>query len=179
MLAVVYPNAQQWQIGVYVELGNAIGVLGIALFMYPFLKKYHEGLALFYVGIRMVEAIFSAVASMSRLLLIDISQAYLDAGSPANSYFQGLADLALANYHWAFEMPTIFFLIGATLFYFLLDRTKVVPRYIVVWGFIAVVGLIIVNLFGSVLGVVAFVFALPIISNEIFLAIWLIARGDF
>ncbi|MBD3406991.1 MAG: DUF4386 family protein [Candidatus Lokiarchaeota archaeon] len=179
ILAVIFPNALMWQVGVYVELGNAIGVLGIALFMYPFLKEYHKGLALFYVGIRLVESIFSAIASMSRLLLIDISSAYLDAGSPSNSYYQGLADFALAIYHWAFEMPTVFFLIGAVLFYFLLEQTELVPRYITIWGYIAVIALLILNIFGAFLGVIAFVFALPIITNEIFLAIWLIAKGDF
>ena len=160
-----------------IELGNAAGVLGIALFMLPYLKQHKESLALWYVGLKITEAMLSVVGSISRLPLIDISDAYLDAGSPADSYYQTLADIALANYHWAFEMLTVFFILSALIFYYLLYRTEIIPRFISIWGFIAVVALIIMNIFSAWLGVFAIIFGLPIMSNEIFLGIWLIAKG--
>jgi hypothetical protein len=177
ILAVAHPNASTLLIGSVVEIGNAIGVLGIALFMFPYLKKKKGTLALWYVGIRISEAMMSAIATTSRLPLIDISEAYLDAGSPSDSIYQTLADVALANYHWAHEMLTVFFVLGALIFYFLLYRTEIVPKFISIWGFIAVISLIIMNLFAPMFGDFAIIFGLPIMSNEIFLGIWLIVKG--
>jgi hypothetical protein len=177
ILAVAFPNATTLLIGSVIEIGNAVGVLGIALFMFPYLKKKKGTLALWYVGIRICEAMLSAIATTSRLALIDISEAYLDAGSPSDPIYQTLADIALANYHWAHEMLTVFFILGALLFYFILYRTEIVPKFISIWGFIAVVSLIIMNLFAPMLGDIAIIFGLPIMSNEIFLGIWLIAKG--
>jgi len=177
VLAAAYPNGTAMLIGSVVEMGNAAGVLGIALFMFPYLKEKKGTLALWYVGIRISEAILSAFATTSRLALIDISEAYLDAGSPSDPIYQTLADVALANYHWAHEMLTVFFILGAVIFYFLLYRNEIVPRFISIWGFIAVISLIIMNLLAPILGDIAIIFGLLIMSNEIFLGLWLIVKG--
>ena len=176
-LANIYPNAAQLRIGVIVELANAVAVLGIAVMMYPLLKQHKEGLALGYVGLRIIEAVIATVGSISRLTLIEISHEYIQAGAPADSYFETLATLALAQYHWAYEALTVFFVLGALIFYYLLYRTELIPRFISVWGLIAVISLIILNVFAPWLGVLGIVLALPIVSNEIFLAIWLIVKG--
>jgi hypothetical protein len=65
------------------------------------------------------------------------------------------------------------------LLYYFLYRSRLVPRLIPVWGFIAVVALFTWNLLEAFgLSVSAgMVFALPMILNEIFLGLWLIAKG--
>jgi hypothetical protein len=78
------------------------------------------------------------------------------------------------------EMLTVFFILSAFIFYFLLYRSEIVPRYISIWGFIAIVLVAILNLLiytGVGIGTIGFIFALPIIANEIFIAIWLIVKG--
>jgi hypothetical protein len=74
---------------------------------------------------------------------------------------------------------TVFFSLGALVFYYLLYQTKLVPRWLSVWGLIAVVLVLTWNLletFGISLNV-GIVFGLPIILNEIVLGIWLIGKG--
>ena len=76
-------------------------------------------------------------------------------------------------------MLGIFFGLAALLFYYLLYRSKLVPRFISVWGFIAVVLVLAWNLV-EIFGIsVSFgmILALPMILNEIFLGIWLIVKG--
>ena len=79
------------------------------------------------------------------------------------------------------EMLTVFFLLGAFIFYLLIYKSEIMPRYVALWGFIAVAGVSIFNAFlytGTDLGmIVNLVLVLPIIANEFFVAFWLIIKG--
>jgi hypothetical protein len=180
-LANAYPNAIQVGIGVLLESLNGIAVIGIAVMLYPILKQYNEGFALGYLAFRGVEAMLSILGSTKALSLIELSYEYIEAGSPTDSYFNTLGVLLIADRHWCMEMLTVFFILGAMVFYFLLYRTELVPNYISLWGIIAIVLIVILNGFmytGIDLGIiVTLILALPIIANEIFIAIWLIVKG--
>ncbi|MFX1484754.1 MAG: DUF4386 domain-containing protein [Promethearchaeota archaeon] len=179
-LALAYPNAIQLGIGMLLESLNGIAVIGIAVMLYPILKRYNEGIALAYLGFRGVEAFLSILGSTKAIALVDLSYEYIQAGSPTDSYFETLGALVLADRHWHMEMLTLFFILGAFIFYFILYRTEILPRYISVWGLLAIVLITVLNVIlylGFNLGLVLIVFALPIIANEIFLALWLIIKG--
>jgi len=70
----------------------------------------------------------------------------------------------------------VFFSLGALLFYYILYKSKLIPRVISIWGFIGVTLILILIFFKNGM-VVNMIFVLPIILNEIFLGIWLIAKG--
>ncbi len=81
---------------------------------------------------------------------------------------------------WIYNYPLTYeFIISAFLFYVLLFKTKLVPRFISVWGLVACCTLLIANFAGS-LGIsspVLYVLMIPIFANEVFLAIWLMIKG--
>jgi len=176
----VSANETQVIIGVLLELVNGIAVVGIAVFMFPLFKKYSEALALGYVAIRIIEAVTVIAAVVSALALLALSQEYVKAGAPDASYFQAIgASFLAARAHWVSLMLGIFFSLGALLFYYLLYQSKLVPRFISVWGFIGAALILSWNLlemFGLSVSA-GLILALPIILNEIFLGIWLIAKG--
>jgi Domain of unknown function (DUF4386) len=179
-LSAVSANKLQVLTGSLLELINCIAVVGIAVGMFPVFKKFSEALALGYVAFRVIEATVLVVAVISPLALIPLGQAYVAAGSSDASSFQAAGSLLVAvRVQLAGLLVPIFFGVGALLFYSLLYRSRLVPRFISVWGLIAVVSLLAWNLLVSFgLSISAgIVFGLPIILNEIFLGIWLIARG--
>jgi hypothetical protein len=179
-LITVSANETQVIIGVLLELINCAAVVGIAVMLFPILKRHSEALALGYVGIRVVEATILIVAVISPLLLITLSQEYVAAGASDASYFQTLGTLVIAaRAHLAGLLVLAFFSLGAVLFYYSLYQSKLVPRFISVWGFIAVALVLAWNLletFGISIRA-GMVFGLPIILNEVFLGIWLIVKG--
>lgn len=73
---------------------------------------------------------------------------------------------------------TYIFAIAALMFYYLLYQSNLVPRWISVWGVIAAILLILVNLL-EVIGIIPglMILYLPIILNELVLAIWLMVKG--
>ena len=67
----------------------------------------------------------------------------------------------------------------ALFFYILFYRTRVIPRFISIWGALATIILFIITiikLFGVDLSILN-ALLLPMILNELFLAFWLIIKG--
>ncbi len=52
---------------------------GIAISLYPILRKYNEGLALGSVGFRFIEGVFYIVAALGLLSLLTLSHEYVKA----------------------------------------------------------------------------------------------------
>ena len=170
-------------IGVLLELINAIAVLGIAASMFPILKQYNETIAVGYLGFRLIEAVFCSVIVISPLSLIKLSQEYLQAGVSQAAYLQALGTLSMAERASVMDLlVAVFFSLGALLFYYLLYQSKLIPRFISVWGLIGAALILTLNLL-STLNLfeadisIGLIFALPMITNEIFLGIWLIVKG--
>ncbi len=173
----VSANSTHVILGALLEFICAIAIVGIAVMMFPILKKHNEALALGYVGFRIIESVATFISDISPLSRITLSQDYVQAGAPDASYFQTLGTLSMAESFWANEMLAIAFGLGALIFYYLLYKSKLIPRFISVWGLIGVTLQLtgsLLDMFGHSAGMIIY---LPIISNEIFLAIWLIVKG--
>ena len=166
--------------GMLLELVNAISVVGIASLMFPIMKRYNETMAVGYLGFRIIEAVFCSMIVIAPLSLITLSREYLKAGI-SDVQFQAAGILAIAERaSIANLLILIFFCVGAFLLYSLLYQTKLLPRFISVWGLVAVVSVLIINLLSLKLEIgmgISMIFVLPIILNEIFMGIWLIAKG--
>ena len=179
---LVEVSAQRTQVllGVLLELVNCVAVVGIAAALFPLMKVQSEALAAGYLGIRVIEAVVLSLAAVSPLLIVTLSQEYLAAGAPDAAYFQTAGALVMAaRGHLASLLTPIFFSLAALLLYYFLYRSRLVPRFLSVWGFIGVVSLFTWNMleaFGLSISA-GMVFALPMILNEIVLGFWLIAKG--
>jgi hypothetical protein len=180
-LSVIFPNKDQVILGMFVELINDVSVIGLAIVLFPVLKKFGERLALGYFGFRMMEAVVLIVSKTGLLSLITLSQEYLAAGSPEGSYYQAAGAAALADRFWASQIQVVFFCLSALIFYYVMYRSKLLPRFLSLWGFFAVASLIAANLLpvpdlteGFSIAQLLF---LPIFISEILVALWLIVKG--
>jgi hypothetical protein len=57
-LAGLYPDRTNVVVGLFLEFINAVAVVGIAMLLYPILKKHNEALALGYFGSRIIESTY-------------------------------------------------------------------------------------------------------------------------
>ena len=180
-LIAIFENENRVIIGVFLELINGIAVLGIGVLMFPILKQHDEHTALGYLGLRIIEAVFCCVIVISPLSLITLSQEYVKAGASDASYYQAAGALSIAQRaSVAGLLIPVFLGLGALLFYRALYQFKLLPRFISIWGLVGAALILALNVlltFGVEVGSIGMVLALPIISNEIFLGIWLIAKG--
>lgn len=182
-LELAYPNRTTVIIGVLLEFMCVLAIPLIPIFAFPILKKQNEPLAIGYIFFRALEAIILiSVAEINKLSLIGVSEEYLKTGVDA-AYFQTIGSAIQAENVWgdtAGVVYNIVFVLGALTFYSVLYQSKLIPRWLSVWGLIAAVDLLI----GAVLG--AFIefslamnllFILPIAMQEMVMALWLIVKG--
>ena len=156
---------------------------GIAISLYPILKKFNPTLALCAVGFRISEGVLRFVSVCVLLSIITLSQLFVRAGAPDSSYFQTLGELLLAAKGWVSSVGSLLaFSIGCTLYYFIFFRTKLVPQWISLWGLIfgisgivscALVSIGLITPFGTE----QVIMVLPMLPQEIILAVWLIVKG--
>lgn len=179
-LVTLSDNSTQVILGVLLEIINCLAVVGIAVTLYTVLKEINEPTALGYVSFRVIEVVILLFAAITPLLLVTLSQEYLASGDLQASYFETLGALLMDGRELLTGLLTpIIFSIGALLLYYLFYRSKLVPRFLSVWGFIAIAALLPWNMleaFGYSISA-GMVFGLPIILNEITLGIWLIVKG--
>jgi len=178
-----YPNKMIVLTGILIEFICVIAMPLIAVFLFPILKKHNEALALGYVGFRIIEAVLYIGMEINKLSLINVSQDYLNRVGTDASYFLNIGSSIQSVNDWAFSIYLIVFSLGALMLYFVLYKSKLIPRFISVWGFIAaavmLVGsvMIMVDMFTEISMGLELILVLPIAVNEMVLAGWLIVKG--
>jgi hypothetical protein len=167
----------------YLTAVLAVSVMGIGVMMFPILKKHNEGLALGYVGLRLIETVCIIVASISLLSLLTLSQEYV-AGTLDVAYYQPLGTLLLALQNWSFEIGTLIFLgLGGLPLYYILYQSKLVPRWLSGsgWGLIGAALILLYGLLGlfglTADSMILNILAAPIAVQEMVFAVWLIFKG--
>jgi hypothetical protein len=181
-LVNVSANKTQWIIAVLFYLINCAAVVVIPIMLFPIFKKHNEALAVGYVGSRIIESVSLIVGAISLLSLLTLSQEYVQAAAPDASYFQTLGTLLLAVRDWSHLLGAmIVFSLTALVLNYLLYQSKLIPRFISVWGLIGAILLLAAGLLGmfghSTSSTISIILTLPIGLNEMVLAVWLIVKG--
>jgi hypothetical protein len=170
-------NENQVIIGTLFVLIDSVAVAGIAIVIYPILKKHNETLALGYVGARIAEGVLFIVNVITILTLLTLSKEFMKAGAPDASYYQTLGVILLAAGDWAFLLGFgLAFTLSALILNYLLYKSKLVPRWLSGWGFVGAALLWVYYLlqFFSINQEILF---LPIAVQEMVFAVWLIVKG--
>lgn len=160
--------------------GAAIALIPVVMF--PILRRHDMTLALGYVVFRVLEAGAYVVMAILVLLLLSVSQDYVDEGAPEDSDHETLGALLQDGYEWTDMVIILLFTLGALVFYYLLYATRLVPVWLSLWGLVGAALWLatgIAGMFGAIApGDTAWMLmALPIAANEMVLAAWLIIKG--
>ena len=183
-LVQIAANKNLVVLGALLTFVAAAGSAGIAVSLYPVLRKHNEGLALGAVGFRLIEAVLYIVSALGLLSLLSLGQEYAVAGSQAAPTLQVLGTLLLAVRSWAgFVFGVISFCLGAAMYYYVLYRTRLIPRWLSAWGLAGlalVFSMALLIAFGErpsgPSGLLALL-AVPIALQEMVFAVWLIVKG--
>jgi len=179
-LGDLFADANRIDAGLLLQLIAAGASVGIALAMYPVLRTWGRGLSLGSVVFRTIEAVLYIVAVVSALSLLSVAQRFLDAGAAQRVWSQAVGDSLLDVRDHANLAAVLAFSVGAFMYYSLLYRSQLVPRWLSGWGILAIILTLVACLFAlfghhPVTDYVLLV--LPIAVQEIVLAVWLIAKG--
>src|SRR5436190_537876 len=186
-LAWIFPNKAVVELDALLWSFNNIGIVFIAVFAFPLLRKLDEALAVGYLASRIIEGTIMMVGIVATLLLIPLSQGFLQAGAPQNSWFLSLGDvLQHARFLGLTGLSLPMLGLGGLLFTWMLFRYRLVPRLISVVGLIGYALVFLVSIAGW-FGLVdpspgasgaGAVLILPVgVFEIILLPFWLLFRG--
>jgi len=163
------------------QLVAAFTSAAIAISLYPVLRQYAAGMALGSVGFRLIEGVFYALSAVGTLVLVALSER-LSASGVAGATALASGGLVRDLREAAAVAGVLAFYIGGTLYYLVFYRSRLIPRWLSVWGIagtsLGAVGALLV-LFRAIdtLSGPQVALNLPIGLQEIVLAVWLIWKG--
>jgi hypothetical protein len=166
-----------------IEMVWAMTGAGIAIGLYPVLRKFNPTLALGSVAGRLVEGVFVVVGALGLLALLTVSQEAVVAGSASVSSAMTTSNLVLAVREWVHGFVALIpFGVGAFMYYVVLFRSRLIPRWLSGWGLVAIVLFMVSTLYAGFTQEFGFTTVntylnIPIGIQEMALAIWLIAKG--
>ena len=175
-------NADRVTLGALFQVIGALACPAIAIALYPVLRKQGEGLALGSVGFRTIEGALHALIGVCILMLVALSQAWLQASAALAPAYEVQGAGLLAAREWLAPVSLLSFGLGAMMYYWVFYRSRLVPRWLSAWGLIAipmltVSALLVMFRLIDNLSTTQVVLALPIAVQEMVLAVWLIAKG--
>ena len=182
-LVGVSEHENQIRMGAFFQFLLIPAYVGFSLCLYPVLKKKHETLSLGFVGFRFISAVFHFVGVIILPLFLIMSQEFVQAGAPDPSYFQTIGELLRIGRDLVNHVAVILALsIGDLLLFFMLYQSRLIPRWLSVWGFLGI-GLAMVASFLVLFGLTEVVSPVYLGMNallalhSLILAIWLIVKG--
>jgi hypothetical protein len=181
-LTKISANEDQVLLGALFLFIGAAAAAGIAIALYPVLRKHNEGLALGSVGFRLIEVVLYMGIVTCLLLLVALSQGSANAGAATSSAYEVPGALVMAARDSLGEVAVLAFGLGALMYYWVFYRSRLVPRWLSAWGLVAIAsvmvsGLLVMLGLTDPMSTTQIVLALPIFLQEMVLAVWLIAKG--
>jgi hypothetical protein len=144
--------------------------------MFPVLKPRNERIAVGYLGFRILDAAFIAVMAIFILVQIPLGAEYLKAGADT-AYLQSLSNMFMEGQLYAYNFGMAFLGVAGLMLCYTLNKANLIPRPLAVWGLVGYA----VILCGSVVEVMGFnllsIHAIPGGLWEMFIGVWLIAKG--
>ena len=179
-LARIPGNPGRLSAGGLIELATAATSVGIAISLYPVLRRRSEGLALAAVAFRTIEAVMYTVAAVITLSLPGIARQYAQAAAPGHSGIQATADALTGVRQDAILAGVLAYILGALMYYCVMYRWRLVPRWLTGWGIAAegsMLAACLLAAFGHTPVTSYTILILPIAAQETALAAWLLLRG--
>lgn len=168
--------------GALLVLVMGLSLALVAVVLFPVLRPVDEVLATGYLIIRgAVETTTYVIVAVAWLVLVPLAETMSAGPGTASPSGVRLGTLVIDS-DGASVIMSLVFCLGAALFYVLLFRSRIVPRWITVWGLMGIPFYVAAYLL-AMYGVVGInssevnVLCLPLAVQEMVLAVWMIARG--
>jgi hypothetical protein len=170
-----------------VTSGLLVLVMGLSLafipvVLFPVLRRVHEVLAIGYLIVRgAIETACYVILAIAWLLIVPLGEVVSAGPGTASRAGVRLGSL-MTDSEATSAVTTLVFCLGAVVFYTLLYRSRIVPRWIALWGLMAIpfyVAADVLALYAviDVNSTAQNVLFAPLFLQEMVLAAWMIARG--
>ena len=179
ILSLAAANSTQLTIGSFLIFMMGVSLVAMTVFLYPVLRKASKELAMGMVLFRgALEGIFYFLSTLTFLTIVAIGNTYVATGADS-AVLQTIGNLLYQFVNIQAPVSEIIFIIGGMCIYITFYRTRLIPRWISVWGFIGMATYLasaLLSFFHMDNGI-GFYLEMVLAPQEIFMAVWLIVKG--
>jgi len=179
MLGLVAADSSRLTAGAFLTFMMGISLVAMTVFLYPVLRKASKELAMGMVLFRgALEGIFYFMTTLNILTLVAVGNEYITTRVDS-AVLQSIVNILYQFENLKAPVSSIIFLIGAACIYLVFYRTRLIPRWLSVWGFIGVatsMAAALLNFFHIDPGI-GFYLEMVMAPQEIVMAVWLIVKG--
>jgi hypothetical protein len=179
ILGLVAANSSRLSGVAFFNLMMGISLVAMTVFLYPILRKDSKELAMGMVLFRgALEGTWYFMSTLGFLTLVALGNEYIATGANSAA-LQSMGNVLNQFQDGLAAIGPIFFLIGATCLYLSFYRTRLIPRWLTVWGFIGVVCSLasaLLSLFHVDTGYGLYL-EMVLAPQEMVMAVWLIVKG--
>jgi len=178
-LGLIAANSSQLTWVAFLSLMMGISLTAMTVFLYPIFRKDSKELAMGMLLFRgALEGSFYLVSTLSLLTLFALGNEYVAAGADSAA-LQSMGNVLSQFQDFSGGAGTIMFLIGAICLYISFYRTRLIPRWLTIWGLIGVVpymayGLLDFFNMDNGIGVYLQMVSMP---QELVMGAWLVIKG--
>jgi hypothetical protein len=179
MLGLVAANSSQLTGGAFLTLMMGISLVAMTVFLYPVFRKDSEELALGMLLFRgALEGTSYFASTLGMLTLVALGNEYVASGADSAA-LQSMGNVLYQFQDLGGPVGAIVFLIGATCLYISFYRTRLIPRWLTIWGLIGVVPYMayaLLHFFHLDTGY-GFYLQMVLAPQEIVMGLWLVIMG--
>ena len=179
----VYPNKNRVLIGAIFQFLLVPIYIGFSLVLYPVLRKYNKTLSIGFVGFRIMAGVFQLLGIILLPIFILLSQKFLVQTNTNLMFYETIGEILklfrdLTN-HLGVILATG---LGNLLLYYILFKGKLIPVWLSMWGLfgntlIMIASFLLLFEIFEVVSIEYGIMSIPLVLQEVVLAIWLIVRG--
>lgn len=176
-------NAAKVSIAALFQFILCLTYIGFAIVLYPIVKKYNQVLALGFLSFRIISGVVLIIGTAILLSILVISQEFVKSSSENLWAFEAFGNVLKIIRDYINHMFMVFTIgIANLMLYILFLKTKLIPKWLAVWGILGVVlsmlasVLLLFNIV-DVITVEYLVLNAPTGLFEFVLGIWLVFNG--
>jgi hypothetical protein len=179
LMRQIAADSSRMTVGAFLCLMMGISLSAMTLFLYPVFRKDSQGLAMGLVLFRgALEGVGYFLTALGLLTLAALgTEAIASGGDPVA--LQPIGNILYQFLYLKTSISTIFFIIGAACLYVSFYRTRLIPRWLAIWGLIGALPYLanaLLHFFHVEIGIGSYL-EMPLGVQEMVMALWLIIKG--
>lgn len=182
-LQEVYPNRNQVLTGAIFQFFLVPIYIGFSLVLYQVLRNYNKSLSLGFVGFRIIAGVFQLIGIILLPIFILLSEKYLTQTASDLILYETIGEILklfrdLAN-HLGVILATG---LGNFILYYIFYKGKHIPVWLSLWGIVGnslnmIASFLLLFQLIEVISTEYGIMTMPLLLQEIMLAIWLLVKG--
>ncbi len=173
LLIRIYDSSAIAYSSILLQMITAVVIIMLGVAMYVLVRHINKTLAIVALSLYILESALLSIAQIFAYSLVAVSSMFV---SNSDTSLLAIGEILLACKSFAGEIAMIPFGIGAIIFYFLLLKASVIPKWLALWG-IVTAPLIMVFVPLMSFGVnVSFILLVPYVPFEFFTGLYILIK---